>query len=157
MRKVVVAASLAAAWTLAAPEASARDAVRCQLHVMLGVKAPGGIDPRLKQLRRQLLKSPFDDFKTIKLLTDRALRIQRKQLANVALPTGKLLKLTYKEKLLDAKNKVRLRMHLSITPPKTRDFLPGTLFSIADGGTLLVAGERHQGGTLIIGISCRSR
>ena len=54
------------------------------------------------------------------------------------LPTGKILKLTFKEKLLSRKDKIQLRMHLSITPPKKKGFLPGTLFTIANGGTLVV-------------------
>lgn len=132
------------------------DTVGCTARAILGEQKPGGIDKRLKLLAKQLAHPPFSAYTSLRLLEAKEMSIAQGGLAKAMLPTKKQLKLRFKEKLL-VDGKVRLRMHLSITPPKAKEFLPGTLFTIADGGTLLVAGDSYQGGTLIVGITCRSK
>jgi hypothetical protein len=132
-------------------------AVQCTIRSIHGLTGPGGIDKRLAFLRKQLSKPPFSAFKTLKLLEAKALVVPQNATKKAKLPTGKILKLTFKEQLLERKNKIRLRLHLSITPPKKTRFLPGTLYTIADRGTLLVAGDSYKGGTLVVGITCQSK
>lgn len=135
--------------------AQERDTASCTIRSMYGSKHKGRIDPALKPLRGQLSKPPFASYRTIKLLESKGHKIPHNGTIRTKLPTKKVLMLTFKEKLL-VKRQVRLRMHLSITPPRAVGFLPGTLFTIADGGTLLVAGDRYQDGTLIVGVTCAS-
>jgi hypothetical protein len=124
---------------------------------MLGSQKAGAIDKRLSFLNKQLSRPPFSAYKSFKLLAAKDLKIAQGATQQLVLPSQKLLRLSFKEKLLSAKNKVRLRMHLSITPPKRKKFLPGTQFSIANGGTLLVGGDKHQNGTLVVGLTCKSQ
>jgi hypothetical protein len=147
---VLLMFGLTAASTQAAPAS-------CTIRSIHGLAAPGGLDKRLRPLHKQLARPPFSSFKTMKLIKASALVIPQNSMKQVTLPTGKILKLTFKEKLLERKDKVRLRMHLSITPPKKTRFLPGTLFTIANGGTLLVAGDKYKGGTLVVGVTCLAK
>lgn len=135
---------------------AAADAVSCTIRAILGQQQPGGIDKRLAALRKQLTKPPFSAFKRLTLLSVKPLKIIQGATQRTTLPTGKIIRLTFKERLLVNKQ-LRLRMHLSITPPKAKSFLPGTLFTIADGGTLLVAGDAYRGGTLVVGMTCRGK
>jgi hypothetical protein len=156
IRQVPLLSALAVATLLGSvTSASAEEKVRCEIRSILGLQAKGRIDKRLAFLKRQLSKPPFSAFRKLDLLETKELRIPQGRELRTKLPTRKVLRLTFKEKLL-VKNQVRLRMHLSIKPPRAVGFLPGTLFSIVDGGTLLIAGDKHRGGTLIVGITCRS-
>jgi len=148
--------SVEAAGARSATKVAAADQVQCTIRAALGSEKAGGVDKRLVKLRKQFSKPPFSAFKSIKLLSTRALTIGQGASQRMTLPNSKVLKLTFKERLL-AQGKQRLRLHLSITKPKSRKFLPGTLYTIADGGTLLVGGAQHQGGTLIFAITCKAK
>jgi len=139
------------------PGAARGDEVRCTIRIMHGLEKAGVIDKRLAFLRKQLSRPPFSAYKTIRLLESRDLVVPQNATRQVKLPTKKILKLTFKEKLLQRKDQLRLRLHLSITPPKQTKFLPGTLYTIADRGTLLVAGARFEQGTLVVGITCQHK
>jgi hypothetical protein len=131
--------------------------VRCTIRSILGLQTPGEIDKRLAFMRRQFSKPQFSAYKTVKLLESKELDIPQGGKKQLTLPTGKILQLTFKERILGRKDRMRLRLHLSITPPKETRFLPGTLFTMANKGTLLVAGDKHQGGTLIVGLTCQAK
>lgn len=135
---------------------AAGDTAACTIRSMHGLQKKGGIDPRLAALRKQLSRAPFSSYKTIRLVQSKGLSIAQGSRDKASLPNGQLLRLTFKEKLL-LKNRLRLRMHLSITKPRSKKSLVNTLFTIADGGTMLVAGSKYQGGTLIVGVTCKSR
>lgn len=153
--KLVLPSWLALA--LLAPVSVRADEVKCTIRSMHGLEAAGGIDKRLSFLRKQLSKPPFSAYRTIRLLDARDLVLPQRGTKQLKLVTGKILKLTFKEKLLQRKDQLRLRLHLSITPPKKTKFLPGTLYTIADRGTLLVAGDRYKQGTLVVGITCQHK
>jgi hypothetical protein len=131
--------------------------VKCTIRAIHGLQAPGGIDKRLSFIRRELSRPQFSAYKTIKLLEAKEMEVPQGGQKQLTLPTGKILKLTFKERLLGRKDRIRLRLHLSITPPNEKRYLPGTLLTIANRGTLLVAGDKHQGGMLIVGITCQAK
>ncbi len=140
------------------PKTEPGPAVKCTIRSVLAEeKAGGGLDKRLAFLRKEFGKPPFSAYKTLKLLDSRDLVIPQEGSKKVSLPNGKVLRLTFKERLLGRKDRLRLRMHLSITPPNEKRFLPGTLFSIVNRGTLLVAGDKHKDGTLVVGITCAEK
>ena len=158
LTKLVLPGCLALGVVLLAPRSARADEVKCTIRSMHGLQVAGGIDKRLSSLRKQLSKPPFSAYKTIKLLEAKELVVPRQATRQLKLVTGKILKLTFKETLLQRKDKLRLRLHLSITPPKKKTkFLPGTIYTIADRGTLLVAGDRHGKGTLVVGITCQHK
>ena len=134
-------------------------AVKCTIRSVLAEeKAGGGLDKRLTFLRKEFGKPPFSAYKTLKLLDSRDLVIPQDSRQKVNLPNGKVLRLTFKERLLGRQNRLRLRMQLAITPPNEKRFLPGMLFTIINKGTLLVAGDKvgkPQDGTLVVGITCQ--
>lgn len=157
-RAALIAASLGSASALAAPAMAAeRDPVVCDVRSIHGSGKAGAEDKRLAFLHKQLAKPPFSAYKSFKLLGLAQLDLEQGKRQQLMLPTKKVLRLSFKERILGPKQDVRLRMHLSITPPRALGFLPGTLFTIADRGTLLVAGDPYDGGTLIVGITCRSK
>ena len=140
------------------PKSLPGPAVKCTIRSILAEeKAGGSIDKRLTFMRREFGKPPFSAYRTLRLLDSRDLLIAQGSNQRVNLPNGKILRLTFKERLLGRKDRLRLRMHLSITPPNERRFLPGTLFTIGNNGTLLVAGDKHKGGTLVVGITCQTK
>ena len=145
------------ALAVAPPKAApAADSVSCTVRTIHGVASRGGIDKRLAFLRKQLSKAPFSSYKSIRLLGVKNLVIGQGAKQGMRLPNARTLTLSFKEKLL-LKGRVRLRMHLAIAEPKTRRFSTRTLFSIADRGTLLVAGASYKKGTLIVGVTCREK
>lgn len=139
------------------PRVAGGDSVKCTVRSIHARPGPGGIDKRLDFLRSQLSKPPFSSYKSFALLAAKDLHIPQAVTKQAQLPTKKVLKLTFKEKLLGRKNQLRLRMHLSIMPPGQTKYLPGTLFTIANRGTLLVAGAKHGKGILVVGITCEAK
>ncbi len=135
---------------------AAADTVSCTVRSMQGLAAKGGIDKRLKLLNKQLSKPPFSLFKTIRLVEARKLSIAQGASSKTTLPDGKVLSLTFKEKLL-VKSRLRLRMFLTLAHPRTKKLLARTVYSIADGGTFLLAGAKFKGGTMIVGVTCKAR
>jgi hypothetical protein len=130
-------------------------AVKCTVRMILAQEKPGGIDKRLAFLKKQFSQPPFSAYKTVTLLEVKELVIPQANRQQLTLPNGKLFRLTFKERLLGRKNRLRLRMHLSITPPKETRFLPGTLYTIGNKGLFLVGGDKHKGGTLVIATTCQ--
>jgi hypothetical protein len=131
--------------------------VKCTIRSILAEEKAGGIDKRLEFLRREFSKPPFSAYHTLKLVDSRDMVIGQDSRQRVNLPNGKILRLTFKERLLGRRNRLRLRMQLSITPPNEKRFLPGTQFSIINKGTLLVAGDKLKDGTLVVGITCQEK
>jgi hypothetical protein len=143
------------------PKTEPGPSVKCTIRSVLAEEKPGGFDKRLAFLRKEFSKPPFSTYKTLKLLDSRDLVIPQDGSKRVSLPNGKLLRLQFKERLLGRKDRLKLRMHLSITPPNEKRFLPGTLFTIINKGTLLVAGDKVGGkptdGMLVVGITCQAK
>jgi hypothetical protein len=159
MRLVPCGAALCVLALTAAPatsHAAPTDKVACTVRAMHGLEAAGGIDKRLKSLKKKLSRPPFSPYKTIKLLQAKKLTIVQSANQKATLPDGKVLKLTFKEKLL-IKGRLRVRMHLKLTEPRSKKLLARTVYSIADGGTFLVAGAKYKGGIMIIGVTCKAR
>lgn len=126
------------------------DAVKCTVRCIRAHQGAGGIDKRLTFLRKLLAEPPFSAFKSFELLTVKALNIPRSQTREAPLPTKKTLSLTFKDKLVLGK-KVKLRLQLAIKPKLN------TVYTISDGGTMLVAGAKHRGGKLVVGITCAAK
>jgi len=132
-------------------------AVKCTIRSILGTQSPDGIDKKLAFLKRQLSKPPFSAYKTLKLIESKDLVVPQDHSSTLKLPNDKLLKLTFKERLLGRKDRLRLRLHLTISDPAQKRFLAGTLFTIINKGTLLVAGDKYKDGTLVVGITCQAK
>ncbi len=126
------------------------DAVKCTVRCIRAHQGAGGIDKRLAFMRKLLARPPFSAFKSFELLTVKALVIPRSQTREAPLPTKKTVSLTFKDKLVRG-TKVKLHLRLAIKPKLN------TVFKISDGGTMLVAGAKHRGGKLVVGITCAAK
>lgn len=151
-RSITVSACLSLAAlmsTLMAGAAPARaDApLSGEVLVILAKEAAGPVDPALKKLEA-LRKAPFNAFKSMKVLDRKALSLKGKQAESAALPNGRKLALEVLEKKADGRFKVKV----SITKPDAKKRSPSMVVVAVPGETFFIAGQPHEGGTMIIGI-----
>jgi len=131
---------------VARPGAAADAPVKSQVLVILAKEEPGEVDPKLKQLRA-LQKPPFNGFKSMKVLSTSDVELSNDKAATVSLPNGRTLQIKLLARMPDGRNKVQV----SINRPDKQDYLP-LLTVIASGEPFFVAGQRYEGGTLVIGV-----
>jgi hypothetical protein len=146
----VLAALLLVALTGLGRGAQAQPAfVPGEVLVVLGSTLPaeGASDPQLDKLEA-LKKPPFDSFPRKALLLRAQVKLEVGKEAEVELPNGRRLRLLLLDKLKDG----RFRVSLSINKPGQRDYLPVMTVAAAAGDPFFVAGQKYEGGTLIIGV-----
>jgi hypothetical protein len=146
MRRIAMLACLLAPLFASLP-ARADGAVPGEVLVVLGSTEGAGVDPALSKLEA-LSKAPFDSFTKKTLLKRVAVNLETGKDAEVELPNGRKLKLSLLEKTAEG----RLRVSLSINRPGKSDYLPLMTVVAAPGDPFFVAGQKHEGGTLIIGV-----
>ena len=121
--------------------------VPAEVLVVLGSSEGAGLDPQLDKLEA-LRKAPFDSFPRKTLLQRVEVRLTLGSAAEIDLPNGRKLRLSWLETLKDG----RFRLSLSINKPGQRDYLPVMTVVAAAGDPFFVAGQKYDGGTLIIGV-----
>lgn len=121
--------------------------IPAEVLVVLGSSEGSGSDPQLEKLEA-LRKPPFDSFPKKTLLQRVEVRLTLERAAEVDLPNGRKLRLSWLETLKDG----RFRLSLSINKPGQRDYLPVMTVVAASGDPFFVAGQKYEGGTLIIGV-----
>ena len=121
--------------------------VPAEVLVVLGSSEGAGIDPQLDKLEA-LRKPPFDAFPKKTLLQRVEVRLTLGSAAEIDLPNGRKLRLSWPDTLKDG----RFRLSLSINKPGQRDYLPVMTVVAASGDPFFVAGQKYDGGTLIIGV-----
>jgi hypothetical protein len=126
--------------------ATAENSVKGEVWVVLAKEEAGEIDAKLKEVRA-LQKPPFNTFKSMKVLSTSEVQLSGDHAATLDLPNGRTLQLKLVESMADGRNKVQV----SINRPGKQDYLP-LLTVIASGEPFFVAGQRYQGGTLVIGV-----
>ena len=107
----------------------------------------GSIDPSLSKVRA-LKHPPFNEYKTLKLLSRAQVQLPREQPVEVALPNGRTLVLRLVSLLHDGRAKVAV----SISRPNRKDYLPLLEVIASSGEPFFVAGQHFEGGMLILGI-----
>lgn len=127
--------------------ASAETPVPGEVLIVLGSHEGGGIDPQLAKLDA-LRKPPFDTFTKKTLLRRVDVKLELGKESDVELPNGRRLRLVLVERLKDG----RFRVNVSINRPGQRDYLPVMTVSAAPGDPFFVAGQKYEGGTLVIGV-----
>ncbi|HEX6242789.1 MAG TPA: hypothetical protein VFZ61_17875 [Polyangiales bacterium] len=116
--------------------------------IILGSNQGAGSDAALAKLEA-LRKPPFDSFPKKQLLKRVDVQLSQGKEAEVELPNGRKLRLSLLERAPDG----RFRVAVSINRPGKQDYLPLMTVVAAAGDPFFVAGQRHEGGTLIIGVS----
>ncbi len=131
--------------------AQATGAVHAQVTIILGYTEGAGVAPELAKIEA-LKKAPFDGFPRKALLKKVDLDIDVGSFKEVELPNGRKLKLS----VLERTSGGAFRVSVSINKPGQQDYLPVMTVAAAPGDPFFVAGQKHEGGTLIIGVTVGS-
>ncbi len=128
-------------------DAEAQGAVASEVLVVLAKEAAGQVDRALTAFPA-LRRPPFNSFRSMKLLERKALKLAEHKPVKVRLPNGRTLRIELLGRLPDGRHRVKV----SINRPGRRDYLPLLTVVAAPGDPFFVAGQRHQGGTLVVGV-----
>jgi hypothetical protein len=141
-----------AACLLYAEPAAAAEPVKGEVLVVLGKEAAGSVDAELGQVKA-LQQPPFNGFKSMKVLSKSPVTLEIGQASTVELPNGRRLQLKLEERMPDG----RFKVTVSINQPDKQDYLPLLSMKVSPGEHFFVAGQKHEGGTLIIGVKVGER
>ena len=128
------------------PTAQAQKAVPGEVLVVKASEAKGEIDAELRDIKA-LRTPPFSSFGSMKVLSKKPLKLSRTAV-EVALPNGRTLRL----ELLEARPDGRYKVKVQINRPSKIDYLPLLEVIASPGEYFFVAGQKHDGGTLVIGV-----
>jgi hypothetical protein len=126
----------------------------CTVDVIHALQEGSGIDPKLDRFKAKLEKPPFNAWKQFKLLGSNQLEIGHKASGKVTLPNGKIATLTYLDHV-EQGSKHRVRTQLEVLDGSKR--LMQTVFVLDEGGVVLQAGQKYEGGMLVLAVSCQSK
>ena len=127
--------------------AMAQESVPGEVMVILAKEAPGPVDAALRNVAA-LRRPPFDSFRAMELLSRPRVQLRVDSPEDVRLPNGRRVRIILQQVLPDG----RFRMRVSINRPNQNDYLPLLTVVASPGDPFFVAGQSHDGGTLIIGV-----
>lgn len=120
--------------------------------VLLASQEEGTVDPSLSHLRA-LKHPPFNSFKSMKIMSRSSVALMTDEPVAIELPKHRWLVLTLVSKLPDGRAKVQL----SINKANQKDYLPLLNVIISAGEPFFVAGQKFEGGTLVVGVRIGER
>jgi hypothetical protein len=142
-----VATDEASAQPVQAPAAIHANADIMVLHATQ-VDGAGSIDPRIGSMP-QLKKPPFSAYNTYKLLDRKVVPLEKGKPSTYALQNGRTLDVTLIDVAGDKRYKVSARINKD-----GKDYLKSEVTAAANE-PFFVAGQSHQGGILVLGITLR--
>jgi len=128
-------------------EAHAAESVSAEVFVVLASEKAGKVAPALAKIKA-LRQPPFSSFKTMEVLQKSNVEVKKGEPVTVTLPNGRRLMLKLQQQMPDGRSKVQL----SINRPNEKDYLPLLEVIAKQGEPFFVAGQKFQGGTLVIGV-----
>jgi hypothetical protein len=131
----------------AASVAQGEEKVSAEVLVVLAKEEPGEIDPALRSLPA-LTRPPFNAFKSMALLARPTLELKPGKDSELTLPNGRKLRIQVVQILPNG----RYRVRVSINRPNQKDYLPLLHVVASENDPFFVAGQAHEGGTLVIGV-----
>ena len=141
-----------------AAAAGAEQVPSCQAEVIVlhASNAGGGIDPKVGDLP-QLKRPPFSAYDTYKLLDRSKLSLVKAAPSTFKLPGGRELIVTMKDEVpAKAGSPRKVLLSASIRNAAGEKTLPMLDVTAAPGEIFFVAGPKHEGGTLVMGIRVAS-
>ncbi|MGB0679921.1 MAG: hypothetical protein ACPGUV_09700 [Polyangiales bacterium] len=139
-------------WLVPAGLSAADKGVKGEVIVIVASEKPGKIDPSLRSLGA-LKRPPLNAYRSMKVESRRAVRLQVKKAEKVQLPNGRTLKL-----VIDKVNaNGSFQVSASLKTPKRDKYAMLLRVTAAPGDPFFVAGQRHGDGTLIIGVTLGAR
>lgn len=130
----------------------ANDPVPASVMVILASEEPGEIAPALREIPA-LSRPPFSAFRSMRVLSEPSVTLRRGEHQDIGLPNGRRLRLHLATRTPDG----RFRMRVSINRPGETDYLPVAQIVAAPGDPFFVAGQAHEGGTLVLGVTIGER
>lgn len=152
--KIVASAiALALAWSgVALADAAAGAKTGGGVLVILASEGEGPVDPSLSAIKA-LKEPPFNAFKSMKILSRSDLSLVPGEAHEIDLPNGRKLRITLRERRGDG----RFKVQVSINRPHQTDYLPLLEVIASPGEPFFVAGQKYQGGTLVVGVRVGDR
>jgi hypothetical protein len=120
--------------------------------VILAGDEEGPIDPDLSSVKALQVK-PFNGYKAFKILSRSRLLLVPNQAEEIELPAARKLRIT----LLERRKDGRFKVQVSINRPNKTDYLPLLEVAVQPGERFFVAGQKYQGGTILIGVRVGER
>jgi hypothetical protein len=120
---------------------------RGEVIVVLAKESAGTVAPELADMPA-LRRPPFDSFRSMEVLERRALSLRAGTPHEIQLPNGRKLRVELQRVMPDG----RFRVKVSIQREGENDYLPLLQVVASPGDPFFVAGQSHDGGTLVIGI-----
>lgn len=146
---MVAASSMAPAVAFAdqRPPAAATDdqSIGATVFVIHASNDGTGIDPVLKPYP-ELKQPPFSAYNSYRLLNKKSFTLNSDG-TNVSLPDGGTFNLRY-----NGKDGGKHAVQASITKKNGKKFLPSVTVRAKAGQTFFIAGQKHDGGILVLGI-----
>ena len=157
VRRGAAAVVLGAAMLLAGGAARAESAT-CDIPIIHATSGGAGtdIDPKIDLLKPYLSKPPFTAWHEFKMLDHKVLTLAENGQQQFTLPNGRTATLTFLGHT-PGPGEHRMRLRLLIEHPEKKHRVVDTTFVLDEGGVTLQGGTKHEGGVLILGISCKTR
>ena len=149
------AAAPAPAATLApAKDADSKEIAHCLVRNIHALHQGNAFDAQLEPLRAQLQNPALSAWKSFRQLDKQELDLQLSTATpgNFTVPGDHRGTLQFVNKV-EKDGKLRLRLRLELFDGAAK--LLSTTVLIDNGGTLLQAGTKHQGGMLVLGFTCQ--
>ncbi|MEZ4443479.1 MAG: hypothetical protein R3B72_30690 [Polyangiaceae bacterium] len=125
-------------------------AVKAEVLVLHGTNDGKGIDPQIGDVP-QLKEPPFSAYDSYKLLERGDLDLEPGKRAQKQLPTKAKLEVQL-HAVEDGKKGKRYALEASITSEAGKPVLPGVKWSASAGEYMFIAGQKYEGGILVLGI-----
>ena len=149
---LALAAPISAQRTSMAARRARGQQVHAEIITILAKESPGTIDPQLTDFQA-LRRAPFNIFRTMEVLEKSEYDLPVRENRDLQLPNGRHLRVQLQPQAPDG----RYRVRVSINREGQNDYLPLLQVRAAPGDPFFVVGQRHQGGTLVIGIRIGNR
>lgn len=145
------AAAVPAAAKAGSPD-DAKETASCLVRTIHAVHEGSAFDAQLEPLKGQLKSPALSAWKSFKQIDKQDLTLPRHSPQSFNIPGEHRGSLQFLEKV-EKEGKQRLRLRLELFDGAAK--LLSTVVLIDNGGTMLQAGTKHAGGTLILGFTCQ--
>ncbi len=151
-RRTLFAALFAGVLAGFLPAQASAQAVDTEILVIHAKEEAGEIDARLQEMQA-LSRAPFNAFRTMRVLETSSYQLAPENPREITLPNGRRLRIELARLMPDG----RMLVKVAINRPGQNDYLPLLQVRASPGDPFFVAGQRHDGGTLVIGIRLGAR
>ena len=125
------------------------------IHALAGVGATK-IDPKIDLLRPYLSKAPFTAWHDFRLLDRKMVTLQENVPLQFNMPNGRPATITFLGHTAGPGDH-RMHLRLYIDHPEKKHRVLDTTVLLDEGGVFLHVGQKHDGGVLILGVSCKTQ